>query len=319
MAAARRGRGPSSCSGTSGNAVSGNADVADAASLCENPGDNDSGTEPVQGAHRKRPRRPRGYWSGPGSWERLNGELAAFVATGWVELPHPEDPDRSYFYNQVSGRTTWRRPPSLTRWRQQQPQQGQAAGEGGAQDSEDAQREQQQQERLEDWSLVAAAAARCEAPGDRVMPSRAVVLQARRHDLHSAVEAHGGYLAVAQRLGRRVTWALSTRLYGDHSELERKLAEVAAELGLPLGMLPTPQELRDAGHGPLLAAVRRRGGFGAAGCHTPAEIRAHLAARAAGAVQVSRQHLTTYLRRAAEEGRLLQSGRGLYELRDDQA
>ncbi|KAG2499535.1 hypothetical protein HYH03_002481 [Edaphochlamys debaryana] len=179
-------------------------------------------------------RRPRGFWMGPGSWTRLGEELAVFVANSWLELPAPDEEGACYFFNQVSGRTTWRRPAPLKRLPAPA---GGAPGAGGVR-----------------WVVAEPAA-------NRVMPSQTAVLQAGRYDLHNAIVAHGGYTAVAQHLGRRVTWALSTRAYGSRATLRRQLAAAAEELGLPEGAMPTQRELQEAGRGALLAAVRRSGGF----------------------------------------------------------
>ncbi|GIL87791.1 hypothetical protein Vretifemale_15838 [Volvox reticuliferus] len=186
-------------------------------------------------------RRRRGYWSGPGSWNRLREELAAFVACGWVELPHPDNPERTYFYNQISQRTTWRRPPPPQRL----PAVPGSLGVDGASSRSGG---------GERWMVVEAAA-------DRVMPSRSLVLQARRLDLHYAIEIHGGYLHVAARLGRRVTWAPSKHLYDSPAAVRRELSAVAKELQLPPGVLPTSRELRLSGYGTLLNAVRRHEGL----------------------------------------------------------
>ncbi|GLC65030.1 hypothetical protein PLESTF_000238800 [Pleodorina starrii] len=212
-------------------------------------------------------RRPRGYWSGPDSWERLGEELAAFVAGAWVELPHPDNPNRCYYYNQISNRTTWRRPPPLQRLPTSAARHsgttragggrradggsagggdggrgggGSAGGGGGGSTDKGRVR----------WAVAEAAA-------DRVMPSRALILQACRVDLHNAIMFHGGYLEVAASLGRRVTWSLSKYMYDSPAAVRRELAVVAKELQLPPGELPTPRDLRQSGHGALLAAVRR--------------------------------------------------------------
>ncbi|GLI63666.1 hypothetical protein VaNZ11_006703 [Volvox africanus] len=182
-------------------------------------------------------RRRHGYWSGPDSWDRLREELAAFVACGWVELPHPDNPGRTYFYNQISHRTTWRRPPPLRRLPAAP---GSLGPDGTSNRSGNGER----------WMLTEAAA-------DQVMPSRSLVLQARRLDLHYAIEFHGGYLHVAARLGRRVTWAPSKHVYDSQAAIRRGLTAAAKELQLPPGVLPTSRELRLSGYGTLLNAVRR--------------------------------------------------------------
>ncbi|GIL87795.1 hypothetical protein Vretifemale_15838, partial [Volvox reticuliferus] len=61
---------------------------------------------------------------------------------------------------------------------------------------------------------------------------------ARRLDLHYAIEIHGGYLHVAARLGRRVTWAPSKHLYDSPAAVRRELSAVAKELQLPPGRAP---------------------------------------------------------------------------------
>ncbi|KAG2423284.1 hypothetical protein HXX76_015433 [Chlamydomonas incerta] len=191
-------------------------------------------------------RRPHGFWSGPGSWRRLAAELAGFVAAAWTELPAPDEPGRVYYYNQVSGRTTWRRPAAMaaaSSWAaggmEAAADGGGARGGGGGKGALEA-----------------------ETAADRVMPSRAVIMQANRRDLHGAIMLHGGYEAVAAALGRRVTWAVSRRLVGGPpEELRRELEAAAAELGLPAGVMPTARELQDLGRGALLTAVRQRGGF----------------------------------------------------------
>ncbi|EFJ47878.1 hypothetical protein VOLCADRAFT_91521 [Volvox carteri f. nagariensis] len=234
-------------------------------------------------------RRPRGYWSGPDSWERLGEELAGFVAAGWVELPHPEYPGKTYWYNQLlpgSCSSLGRRPDSAS------PSSSGAthgsAGRRGAEQHHHHHHHQQQQGNDHDEDVEGCVVGVgggggggvggggggvrwlvAEAAADRVMPSRSLVIQgvgeccgeccrgARRLDLHNAIEYHGGYLHVASRLGRRITWAPSKHLYDSTAAIRRKLFAVAKELQLSPGVLPTSRELRQGGYGTLLNAVRR--------------------------------------------------------------
>ena len=80
----------------------------------------------------------------------------------WVELPHPEDKESTYWHNPVLGAIQWEQPPG--------PQLVQLDDAGG-------------QLLLEDEDSL-------------VMPSRTHIQNAKRWDLHHAILRQGGYQKV---------------------------------------------------------------------------------------------------------------------------
>lgn len=245
-------------------------------------------------------RRPRGFWNRPDSLQVLQGELSAFVASAWVQLPHPDD-GSTYYYNQISNRSTWKRPPQpvLVPLGTQPAPAPQAATGAAATNAVHPQPPPLAPPPLEGRRTAAGGppnaayadtpqaavpgpgtgsgpgpgaapgtvwvwAVPGEAAAERVMPSRALLLQAGRRDLHYAVtQLLGGYAAAAAALRRRPTWARGAALAAADArrELRARLAKVAREMGLPPGTMPSERDLVQAGQGALVGAVRRAGGY----------------------------------------------------------
>lgn len=91
------------------------------------------------------------------------------------------------------------------------------------------------------------------------MPSAEMLTQHNRHDLINAITIHGGYHAVAGRLG------LATRYqptgYWDRWEnLRHEFLEWAREYGLT-GVMPTGEELAASGRADLVSAFYKHGGM----------------------------------------------------------
>src|SRR5258707_2898427 len=112
-----------------------------------------------------------------------------------------------------------------------------------------------------------------------VMPTRSELQAAGRGDLIHAFDAHGGVLAVAERLG----FAYNVKPDGywdDFANVKAALLQFIEEYGTP-GVMPTGRELRKAGQAALHAALDRHGGISAV-------------ARSLGLHYLSREHITAY-------------------------
>ena len=172
-------------------------------------------------------RRPVGYWD---NTDALDAELSLFVAAHWVELAAPGRAIAArrggrYFYNVATRRVRWDAPF--------------APSELALDDS--------------------GAALRLEDEADRLMPGRAAVLAAGRYDLHHAIVYHGGYRAVGDALDRPPAWPPS-RAHRAPRALASELRAFAAAGRRARKVMPTVDELADAGRGDLLQAVVWAGG-----------------------------------------------------------
>lgn len=171
-------------------------------------------------------RKPNGFWD---NLEVLDEELSWFVASMWMELPHPEQPRRSYWHNPVLRTTQWREPDAPER----------VSLDGGG-----------TQLFLEDERST-------------VMPSRSAVQRAGRWDLHHAIMRHGGYRRVAAELERPPAWgrqpveaeALRTSLRSLSRQLHGKAAAGQS------GPMPTAAEVVEHESMHLWQSIMRAGGF----------------------------------------------------------
>jgi len=94
-----------------------------------------------------------------------------------------------------------------------------------------------------------------------VMPTTTALRAARRHDLLYAINTHGGFHAVAQRLGLQSRPPQKPhRYWRDPANLDRELLAFIAEQGEP-SVMPTYDELIAHDRNDLATAIRRAGGF----------------------------------------------------------
>src|SRR5438445_749981 len=96
-----------------------------------------------------------------------------------------------------------------------------------------------------------------------VMPTQDELTKTKRGDLKNAIsKKHGGYPAVAERLGLEFTCTAKPRGYwSDFSNVERELLAFIKEHGTP-GVMPTAAELAKAGRGDLTGAIsNHHGGY----------------------------------------------------------
>jgi len=91
------------------------------------------------------------------------------------------------------------------------------------------------------------------------MPTRSELQAAGRGDLISAIDDHGGVVAVAERIGFAYT-AKPDGYWDDFANIKEALLRFIEEQGTP-GVMPTQRELREAGQGALHAALDRHGGL----------------------------------------------------------
>ena len=96
------------------------------------------------------------------------------------------------------------------------------------------------------------------------MPTNEEFREAERGDIAYAIlKQHGGFLAVAERLGLRLPSPRKPSGYwDDFSNLERELLAFIHDSGSP-GFMPTQDELKRAGQSTLATAISRHGGFSA--------------------------------------------------------
>lgn len=84
---------------------------------------------------------------------------------------------------------------------------------------------------------------------------------AGRYDLHHAVRYLGGYRDVAHALERRPTWPRRPELRNDFDALSAEVQAFVHEVGLPGGVMPSSQRLREEERGDIMSV---RTGVGAA-------------------------------------------------------
>lgn len=95
------------------------------------------------------------------------------------------------------------------------------------------------------------------------LPTRAELTAAGRLDLFGAISVHGGFSAVARRLGLRPARHRQRYLH-DFAGLERELrAFIAGRQATASGVLPDRDQFARAGRRDLAAAIARHGGFSA--------------------------------------------------------
>ncbi|MEW5858037.1 MAG: hypothetical protein AB1861_11740, partial [Cyanobacteriota bacterium] len=91
-----------------------------------------------------------------------------------------------------------------------------------------------------------------------VMPTSEELRKASKSSLAAAISQHGGFSVVAERLG--LTYA--TKSYGywkEFSNVEYEVFKFIKKQGTP-GMMPTSQELTEAGQSSLVVAIQKYGG-----------------------------------------------------------
>jgi len=95
-----------------------------------------------------------------------------------------------------------------------------------------------------------------------VMPTQKALISAGYADLAVAISGkYGGFLVVARKLGlKRPDTRKSKRHWDDFENLAREIRAFITENDLP-DILPTEPTLRTAGHGNLVSAIRKHGGF----------------------------------------------------------
>ncbi len=93
------------------------------------------------------------------------------------------------------------------------------------------------------------------------MPTTTELVDAGQHALRSAIQQHGGMLAVAERLGlARPDARKPANYWDDLANVERELRAFIARHGTP-GQMPTSDVLYAQGCSTLAAAIGRHGGF----------------------------------------------------------
>jgi len=96
-----------------------------------------------------------------------------------------------------------------------------------------------------------------------VMPTQNDLTQAGLSSLTNAIDHHGGIYAVAERLGLRLSHAQHPDGYwDDFVNVERELLAFASEYGTP-GVMPSRNDLRQAGLHDLNGALKKHGGTSA--------------------------------------------------------
>ncbi len=94
-----------------------------------------------------------------------------------------------------------------------------------------------------------------------IMPTQQELKNAKRSTLAFAIQKHGGFPAVAERLGLELGYTAKTSGYWeDFSNLECELLTFTKENGTP-GVMPTRQKLQQAGRSSLGKAISQHGGF----------------------------------------------------------
>jgi hypothetical protein len=103
--------------------------------------------------------------------------------------------------------------------------------------------------------------ARRQGHGAQVMPTQTELRAAGRHELNTAVEWHGGYVAVAVRLGLRPRSAprKPPRYWNDFANVERELREFITTHNCG-DVMPSRDVLCGAGRNDLAVALRKHGG-----------------------------------------------------------
>jgi hypothetical protein len=98
------------------------------------------------------------------------------------------------------------------------------------------------------------------APHD-TLPTEATLRATGRGDLVSVIRKHGGFPAVAKRLG--LTYTAGQNLSGywnDFSNVGEALRQFCTDNKM-IGLMPTERQLRAGGYGNLASAIRKYGGI----------------------------------------------------------
>jgi hypothetical protein len=90
------------------------------------------------------------------------------------------------------------------------------------------------------------------------MPTTIELRNAGKHSLTAAINAHGGFPAVAKRL-KFTTTTKSNGYWDDFANVEQELLAFIQEHGSP-GVMPTVKALEDAGRSNLVFAINKHGG-----------------------------------------------------------
>ncbi len=112
-----------------------------------------------------------------------------------------------------------------------------------------------------------------------MMPTRSELQEAGRGDLIKAIDAQGGVLVVAERIGFAYT-VKPDGYWDDFAKVKEALLQFIEEHGTP-GMMPTTRELREGGQAALQSALDRHGGLSAV-------------ARSLGLHCISKEHITSH-------------------------
>jgi hypothetical protein len=96
---------------------------------------------------------------------------------------------------------------------------------------------------------------------DGIMPTKQELEEAGEGSLANAMNLHGGFPEVAQRLGLELSYSRKERDYWKNIDnLKRELLQVVEQLGIP-GVMPTHEQLTEIGRTDLIAAITSNGGW----------------------------------------------------------
>jgi transposase-like protein len=93
-----------------------------------------------------------------------------------------------------------------------------------------------------------------------IMPTKQELEEAGEGSLANAMNLHGGFPEVAQRLGLKLSYSRKERDYWkDTDNFKSELLQVVEQLGTP-GVMPTHEQLTEIGRTDLIAAITSNGG-----------------------------------------------------------
>ncbi|MTJ48808.1 hypothetical protein [Dolichospermum sp. UHCC 0259] len=94
-----------------------------------------------------------------------------------------------------------------------------------------------------------------------IMPTKQELEEAGERSLANAMNLHGGFPEVAQRLGLKLSYSRKERDYWkDTDNFKSELLQVVEQLGTP-GVMPTHEQLTEIGRTDLIAAITSNGGW----------------------------------------------------------
>ncbi|MBD1926932.1 hypothetical protein H6F74_11825 [Trichocoleus sp. FACHB-90] len=94
-----------------------------------------------------------------------------------------------------------------------------------------------------------------------IMPTNSQLLCAKRSNLARAIHNHGGLPAVAKRLGLELAYTAKPFGYwDDFANVKREIVTFTQNVGT-LGVMPTKQELTNAGRSDLASVIHKHGGY----------------------------------------------------------